>query len=86
MTRLLPVLLLLLILEPSVVVAEETDELILEEAATEEDKGVIIELEEEKPEGPASMKKTTGSKRIELIVGGQGDRGVAKRSALIIEK
>ena len=77
--------LLLFVSGLSAVIAEEKDDLVLEEEATQQGKGVIIELEEKKPDEPAARKNKSARKQIELIVGGQGEDGVARRGALIIE-
>ncbi len=84
MIRWLPVL-LLSVSGLHVAMAENSDDLILEEATTQEGKGVIIELEEEDPGKPAAKKKNTGRKQVELIVGGQGEDGIAKRATLKVE-
>lgn len=63
----------------------QVDGLVLEEERAPRGKGVIIELEENKPEDPPIQKGNAGRKQVELIVGGQGEDGVAKRGALIIE-
>ena len=81
----------LLILASTFCQAEEED-LILENAGTGSGKGVIIELEENNKEEDsledlsqaAEEKRNPKKRRIELIVGGQGEDGVAKRGNLII--
>jgi len=73
----------------------EEQELVLEDASPEHGKSVIIELEDGNPgqtDGTdkkplkkiADEKKKPGRRQIELIVGGQGEDGVAKRSKLIV--
>lgn len=59
-----------------------------QETATARGKSVIIELEDNNAGAPVAKekKKKSGGKTVELIVGGQGENGVAKRGALIIEK
>ena len=75
--------------------AEEQD-LIIEDSEIQQGKGVIIELEDDTglPDERTDKKtinKVTGSKnksgrkQIELIVGGQGEDGVAKRGSLVID-
>ncbi|NKB38271.1 MAG: hypothetical protein GKR93_14090 [Gammaproteobacteria bacterium] len=66
---------------------------LLENASVEAGgKGAIIELEEEKSTGSKTSKtsktsrKQYGGKQIELIIGGNGEDGVAKRGALVIEE
>ena len=74
----------------------EEEELVLEEASLQHGKSVIIELEEEATEAveetklkpvkkTAEKKKKSGKRQVELIVGGQGEDGVAKRGKLIID-
>ncbi len=71
---------------PGSLIADDADTLmLLEELAAQQGKGVIIELEDEKPAGSAEKKKKSRGKQVELIVGGQGEDGIAKRGALIIE-
>ncbi len=84
MSRWLPVL-LLSVSGLHIAVAEDSDDLILEEDTTQEGKGVIIELEDEEPGKPVAKKKNTGRKQVELIVGGQGEDGIAKRGTLKVE-
>ena len=73
----------------------EEEELVLEEASLRHGKSVIIELEEEATEAveetklkpvkkTAEKKKKSGKRQVELIVGGQGEDGIAKRSKLIV--
>jgi len=80
----------------SVVFAEEQG-LIIDEPERQQGKGVIIELEDgatlpdeqsnnETINKAAGSKYKYGRKQIELIVGGQGQDGVAKRGSLIIEE
>ena len=86
--------LLLFVLGHTLVHAEE-QELVLEEPGLQHSKGVIIELEEESSgqeektsKRPArkfaEKNKKAGKRQVELIVGGQGEDGIAKRSSLII--
>lgn len=56
------------------------------QTATPQGKGVIIELDDKNAGKSGAKKKKSGDKMIELIVGGQGEDGVAKRGALFIEK
>ncbi|MFT5350454.1 MAG: hypothetical protein ACI909_000462 [Planctomycetota bacterium] len=95
MTR-LSLYLLLIVSGPGFVYADDQD-LMLEEPDPAKGKGVIIELEEEgsgrtekasdsSVVATTNKKKKEGKRRIELIVGGQGEDGVAKRSSLIIDE
>ncbi len=85
---------LLLMWGPGLVHAEE--ELVLEDASLAHGKSVIIELEEESADAKeesglqpvknsAEKKKKSGKRQVELIIGGQGEDGVAKRGKLIID-
>ena len=71
----------------SVYANEAAEELILDEEPLEQPgNGVVIELDHETvdKQKPAP-RKTTGAKRVEMIVGGQGDQGIAKRNTLKVE-
>jgi hypothetical protein len=87
--------LVLFVLGHSLVNADEQD-LMVDDAELQQGKGVIIELEEETALAEEETTKTPvnkvtetknlrNKKRVELIVGGQGDNGVAKRSTLVID-
>ncbi len=86
---------LLLMWGPGLVHADE-EELVLEDASLAHGKSVIIELEEESADAKeesglqpvknsAEKKKKSGKRQVELIIGGQGEDGVAKRGKLIID-
>ena len=79
---------LILILGSNAVLADDAETLkLLEQASAEAGgKGAIIELEEEKSTTSRSPSKQYGGKQIELIIGGNGEDGVAKRGALVIEE
>ena len=85
------ILYLVLLLTSSFCLAED-EQLILDEADVETGKAVIIELEpEDVSETSLEQTKKTARKnknpkirQIELIVGGQGEDGIAKRGNLII--
>ncbi len=77
--------LLLFVSGLSAVIGGEKDDLVRNEEATQQGKGVIIELEEKKSDKAADRKNTTGRKQVELIVGGQGEDGVARRGTLKVE-
>jgi hypothetical protein len=87
--------LLLFISGHTLAYAEEQD-LIIDDTELQQGKGVIIELEDNTDlrdelgdktasDRAAKSKKKSGRKQIELIVGGQGEDGVAKRGSLIID-
>ena len=79
----------------SLAFAEEQD-FIFDDIELQQGKGVIIELEDdtaladEQPNKTAAnkvagSKNKYGRKQVELIIGGQGEDGVAKRGTLIID-
>ena len=89
------ILCLLLMWKFGLVHADE-EELVLEDASLQHGKSVIIELEEESADAKeesglqpvknsAEKKKKSGKRQVELIIGGQGEDGVAKRGKLIID-
>ena len=95
MTRKTLCLLLLCVWGYGLVHADE-EELVLEDASLQHGKSVIIELEEESADAKeesglqpvkksAEKKKKSGQRQVELIIGGQGEDGVAKRGKLIID-
>jgi hypothetical protein len=88
--------LVLFVLGHNLVNADEQN-LVVDDAGLQQGKGVIIEFEEETgleaeltdktPVNRVEEKKNRpGGKRVELIVGGQGEDGVAKRSQLVIDE
>lgn len=86
----------LLLMWKSGLVHADEEELVLEDASLAHGKSVIIELEEESADAKeesglqpvknsAEKKKKSGKREVELIIGGQGEDGVAKRGKLIID-
>lgn len=76
------------LLSPAALQADDEETLRLyQELAAEQGGGVVLELEEESESAsPPRSRSATGGKQVELIVGGQGENGIAKRGELHIEK
>ena len=80
---------LVLLLASGVVFADDEETLkLLEQASVEQGgRGAIIELEEEEKSATSKAPRNrSGGKQVELIIGGSGEDGVAKRGALVIEE
>ena len=88
--------LLLFISGFGVALAEEEDQISKGDAGLAPGKSVVIEFEEDSPKPvdetsrkPANKfgakKKESGRREVELIVGGQGEDGVAKHGKLVID-
>ena len=87
MVRSLPIFFSALFM-PGVSANEAGEELILDEELVEQQSGngVVIELDHAAVVEPKPVsKRKAGPRRVEMIVGGQGDQGVAKRNTLKVE-